>query len=55
MPDWICPSHKTVDNAKKMVSTVLTANFLQLLVFSMDNAFNNDNFEKLFLVSVESV
>ena len=40
---------------KKMVSTVLTATFLQLLVFSMDNAFNNDNFEKLFLVSVESV
>ena len=38
-----------------MVSTVQIATFLQLLVFLMDNAFNNDNFEKLFLVSVESV
>ena len=53
MPHWTCPLQTfAVDTAKSFFQPYSTATFLQLHIFSMENALNNDYFEELFPVSV---
>ena len=56
MPHWTCPLQTfAVDTAKSFFQPYSTATFLQLHIFSMENALNNDYFEELFPVSVWSL
>ena len=56
MPHWTCPLQTfAVDTAKSIFQPYSAATFLQLHIFSMENALNNDYFEELFPVSVWSL